>query len=245
MNSPPVICAISGRSLREKQVVPCSVLRPSLLQFIRKKHPQLRDEDFIARDLLPGIKAAYVEDALTEEIGEITHLERDVIESLREHEIVSASPAEKDDERSFGERLSDRIAELGGSWAFIIGFGLFLMLWVVVNTLLLATRPPDPYPFIFLNLILSCIAALQAPVIMMSQNRQAARDRQQAEQDYKINLKAELEIRYLHEKLDLLRERQWADLVQMQQRQIALLERLLKEARADLHDRETAPLSDS
>lgn len=231
MNSPPVICAISGRSLREKQVLPCSVLRPSLLQFIRKKHPQLRDEDFIARDLLPGIKAAYVEDALTEEIGEITHLERDVIESLREHEIVSASPAEKDDERSFGERLSDRIAELGGSWTFIIGFGLFLMLWVVVNTLLLVTRPPDPYPFIFLNLILSCIAALQAPVIMMSQNRQAARDRQQAEQDYKINLKAELEIRHLHEKMDHLLHHHSQRLLEIQHIQTDLLRQLVQKGR--------------
>jgi uncharacterized membrane protein len=233
MTSTPLICAISGRALREKQAVPCNVLRPSLLQFIRKKHPQLRDEDFIARDLLPGIKAEYVEDALTEEIGEITHLERDVIESLREHEIVSASPAETDDERTIGERLSDRIAELGGSWAFIIGFGLFLMLWVVVNTLVLATHPPDPYPFIFLNLILSCIAALQAPVIMMSQNRQAARDRQQAEQDYKINLKAELEIRHLHEKMDHLLHHHSQRLLEIQQIQTDLLRQLVQKNRAD------------
>jgi uncharacterized membrane protein len=213
--------------------VPCSALRPLLLQFIRKAHPLIKDEDWIEKVTLAELKAAYVEDALSEELGEITDLEREVIESLREHEIVSASPAEKDDERTIGERLSDRIAELGGSWAFIIGFGLFLLMWVVVNTLVLATRPPDPYPFIFLNLILSCIAALQAPVIMMSQNRQAARDRQQAEQDYKINLKAELEIRHLHEKMDHLLHHHSQRLLEIQHIQTDLLRQLVQKRRDD------------
>ena len=213
--------------------MPCSALRPLLLQFIRKAHPLIKDEDWIEKVTLAELKAAYVEDALSEELGEITDLEREVIESLREHEIVSASPAEKDDERTIGERLSDRIAELGGSWAFIIGFGLFLLMWVVVNTLVLATRPPDPYPFIFLNLILSCIAALQAPVIMMSQNRQAARDRQQAEQDYKINLKAELEIRHLHEKMDHLLHHHSQRLLEIQHIQTDLLRQLVQKGRDD------------
>lgn len=119
----------------------------------------------------------------------------------------------------------------GGSWAFFIGFGLFLLLWVLVNTVLWAVHPPDPYPFIFLNLILSCIAALQAPVIMMSQNRQAARDRQQAEQDYKINLKAELEIRHLHEKMDHLLHHHSQRLLEIQQIQTDLLRQLLNERR--------------
>ena len=130
-----------------------------------------------------------------------------------------------------GEQLSDRIAELGGSWAFIIGFGVFLLLWVLVNTLVWASHPPDPYPFIFLNLILSCIAALQAPVIMMSQNRQEIRDRQQAEQDYKINLKAELEIRHLHEKMDHLLHHHSQRLLEIQQIQTDLLRQLVTERR--------------
>jgi uncharacterized membrane protein len=233
MTTPQLICAISGRALREKQAVPCNVLRPSLLQFMRKKHPQLRDEDFIARDLLPGIKAEYVEDALSEEIGEITHLERDVIESLREHEIVSSSPSEQEDRRTRGERLADRLAEFGGSWGFILGFASFLLLWVLFNTLIWTLRPPDPYPFIFLNLILSCIAAIQAPVIMMSQNRQAARDRQQAEEDYKINLKAELEIRHLHEKMDHLLHHHSQRLLEIQQIQTDLLRQLVQKGRSD------------
>lgn len=232
-STPQIICAISGRVLRENQAVPCGMLRPSLLQFIRKQHPQLRDDDFIARDLLPGIKAAYVEDALSEEIGEITHLERDVIESLREHEIVSSSPSEQEDRRTRGERLADRLAELGGSWGFILGFASFLLLWVLFNTVLLAARPPDPYPFIFLNLILSCIAAIQAPVIMMSQNRQAARDRHQAEEDYKINLKAELEIRHLHEKMDHLLHHHSQRLLEIQQIQTDLLRQLVQKGRSD------------
>lgn len=239
MNAPSLLqCAISGKPIGPDGGVPCSALRPLLLQFIRKAHPLIKDEDWIEKVTLAELKAAYVEDALSEELGEITDLEREVIESLREHEIVSASPAETDDERTFGERLSDRIAELGGSWAFIIGFGVFLMLWVIVNTLVLATRPPDPYPFIFLNLILSCIAALQAPVIMMSQNRQAARDRQQAEQDYKINLKAELEIRHLHEKMDHLLHHHSQRLLEIQQIQTDLLRQLVQK-RASMRNDET------
>lgn len=233
MTAPHLVCAISGRALTEKQAVPCNVLRPSLLQFIRKKHPKIHDEDFIARDLLPGIKADYVEDALSEEIGEITHLERDVIDSLRENEIVSSSPADQEDRRTRGERLADRLAELGGSWGFILGFATFLLFWVLFNTVIWALRPPDPYPFIFLNLILSCIAAIQAPVIMMSQNRQAARDRQQAEEDYKINLKAELEIRHLHEKVDHLLHQHSQRLLEIQQIQTDLLRQLVQKGRDD------------
>jgi uncharacterized membrane protein len=131
--------------------------------------------------------------------------------------------------RTFGERLADHIAAFGGSWTFILLFFGFLVAWTGLNTLVLARsqRAFDPYPYIFLNLMLSMLAALQAPVIMMSQHRQTVRDRVAAETDYAVNLKAELEIRALHDKLDTLREAQWAELVRMQQEQIALLQRLL------------------
>lgn len=233
MNPSDRVCAISGRALREKQAVPCHVLSPSLLQFLRKKHPNIRDEDFLDRNLLPSIKADYVEDALSEEIGEITHLERDVIESLREHEIVSSSPVEQEDRRTTGERLADRLAEFGGSWGFILGFASFLLLWTVVNTVIWTVRPPDPYPFIFLNLVLSCLAAIQAPVILMSQNRQAARDRHRAEEDYKINLKAELEIRHLHEKIDHLLHHHSQRLLEIQHIQTDMLRQLVQKNRPD------------
>src|SRR5439155_4820453 len=127
---------------------------------------------------------------------------------------------------TFGERLSDRIAAFGGSWRFIILFGSVLLVWIVVNTVVLLSRAFDPYPFILMNLILSTIAALQAPVIMMSQNRSEARDRLRGENDYKINLKAELEIRHLHEKIDHLLRRQYNRLFEIQQIQIELLEEL-------------------
>ena len=133
--------------------------------------------------------------------------------------------------RNFGEQMSDRIATFGGSWTFILLFIGVLITWALLNTKLLGPRLPafDPYPFIFLNLLLSMVAALQAPVIMMSQNRAAQRDRIEAKNDYVVNLKAELEIRELHEKLDVLREAQWADLVQMQQEQLRLLQGLLSD----------------
>ncbi len=136
------------------------------------------------------------------------------------------------DQRTLGERLADRIAKFGGSWSFILSSLFVLGLWITINAVILPARGEafDPFPFILLNLVLSMVAALQAPLILMSQNRQAARDRIDAAHDYEVNLKAELEIRHLHEKLDTLRERQWSDLVAMQQRQIELLERLLREA---------------
>lgn len=128
---------------------------------------------------------------------------------------------------TFGDRIADEVARFGGSWTFILLFLAILVLWMGVNSLGLLLSAFDPYPFIFLNLLLSCLAALQAPIILMSQNRQAARDRLMAENDYECNQKSEVEVEQLHEKLDLLREHQWTELVRMQQRQIALLEQLL------------------
>ncbi len=131
---------------------------------------------------------------------------------------------------NLGERLADRVARLGGSWSFILVFLTILVGWIVLNTEILGPRSAfDPYPYIFLNLLLSMIAALQAPVIMMSQNRQSEKDRRRAMYDYQINLKAELEIRELHAKLDQLREREWSLHVALQQQQIEMLNRLLDE----------------
>ena len=166
------------------------------------------------------------------EIGELTSLDQEVIESLQEHELLTEN-IEKQFERklTFGEHLSDKIAEFGGSWKFIIIFGGVLVVWIIINGVLLATRAFDPYPFILLNLILSCLAALQAPVIMMSQNRAEARDRLRAENDYKVNLKAELEIRHLHEKIDHLLRKQYNRLFEIQQIQIELLEEISQRKR--------------
>lgn len=131
---------------------------------------------------------------------------------------------------TFGQRLADRIAVFGGSWTFILIFLALLLAWIGLNSFLLTRvgKPFDPYPYIFLNLVLSMLAALQAPVIMMSQNRHATKDRLVAEHDYEVNLKAELEILALHQKVDALRENQWMDLVAMQEKQIQLLTKLVE-----------------
>ncbi|MFD1703990.1 DUF1003 domain-containing protein [Methylopila henanensis] len=150
-----------------------------------------------------------------------------VLKSAAARRTVSRPPNEAFDQNmSFGERLADRVASFGGSWTFIMAFGAFLVVWVVANVGLLA-RPFDAYPFIFLNLMLSMIAAVQAPIIMMSQNRQAAKDRQDAALDYEVNLKAEIEIMALHEKLDRLRDDHLAAMLAQQQEQIRLLTELV------------------
>lgn len=157
--------------------------------------------------------------------------ERQVVERFVERAHVSRDTGRQFlDERTFGERVADRVAAFGGSWTFIGLFAFTLLSWVVLNSVVLARHDEafDPYPYILLNLFLSMLAALQAPIIMMSQNRQAAKDRLQAQHDYEVNLKAELEILSLHEKLDQLREAQWRDLVALQREQIRLLTQLLE-----------------
>jgi len=222
-------CAITGKTVTMETGMPCNALRPSLLKFIQKYHPNVSPDSWILRSELPALKASYVESALSEEVGEITDLEREVIESLKQNELISSRPADEQAKGSwsFGERLADRIATFGGSWTFILCFAAFLLLWILSNTLLLVARPPDPYPFILLNLILSCVAAMQAPVIMMSQNRQETRDRKRAEEDYQINLKAELEIRHLHEKVDHLLHHHSERLLEIQSIQTELLRQIV------------------
>jgi len=165
-----------------------------------------------------------VQSLLESEKREVTSLEEEVLTSLRKHELLATNvDAEFEKEWTFGERLADRIASFGGSWTFLIFFGAFITLWIGINAVLLVSRPVDPYPFILLNLVLSCLAAIQAPVIMMSQNRQEAKDRLRSQHDYQVNLKAELEIRHLNEKIDHLLSQQWERLVEIQQIQLELL----------------------
>jgi uncharacterized membrane protein len=221
------VCQICKKTKSPHGGMVAELIRPSLLEFIKKERPDLDSKGFICLDDLGEFRKEYVKEVLQEEIGELSALDQEVIESLHQHEILS-SDLEKQFEKklTFGERLSDRIAEFGGSWKFLITFGAVIFVWIGANVALLATRAFDPYPFILLNLILSCLAAVQAPVIMMSQNRAEARDRLRAENDYKVNLKAELEIRHLHEKIDHLRGRQYNRLFEIQQIQIELLEEL-------------------
>jgi uncharacterized membrane protein len=158
------------------------------------------------------------------EKGEITVLDQEVLESLRQQDILSRNPEEElQSSLTVGQCLADRVANVGGSWKFITWFTVVFVVWILSNSVFLVTRPFDPYPFIFLNLVLSCLAAIQAPVIMMSQNRQEARDRLHAMRDYQVNLKAELEIRHLHQKVDHLLSHQWERLVEIQEIQMELI----------------------
>jgi uncharacterized membrane protein len=169
---------------------------------------------------------------LEKEVGELSSLEKEVLDSIQENELVSTNVEEEIAEQlSLGERMADKIATFGGSWTFILSFFLFILLWMLVNVYLLASRSFDPFPFILLNLILSCLAAIQAPIIMMSQNRKETKDRQRSEYDYKVNLKAELEIRLLHEKIDHLIVHQNQRLLEIQQIQVDLMEDILNRSK--------------
>lgn len=220
-------CQVCQQQKRPSDGTIGELIRPSLAEFIQKQVRQWDPHGFICFDDLGSFRKNYVKEVLQEEIGELSALDNEVIHSLQEREILSENISGQFEKKlTFGERLSDKIASFGGSWRFIILFGAVLFLWLIVNGIVLATRAFDPYPFILMNLILSCLAAIQAPIIMMSQNRSEARDRLRAENDYKINLKAELEIRHLHEKLDHLLRRQYNRLFEIQQIQIELLEEL-------------------
>jgi len=156
------------------------------------------------------------------------HLEKEIREKIRRGERVSKNINVVHGERlTLGDRMSDRLADTAGSWPFIGFFFLFLVFWIGINSVQFLFKPFDHYPYILLNLMLSCLAAIQAPVIMMSQNRQEAKDRLRSEHDYEVNLKAELEIQSLHEKLDQLRDKQWQELLIIQQQQIDLLQQQL------------------
>ena len=199
-------------------------MRPAVLRLIEKEHPQWQPGGFICTADLNRYRMSYVRQVLETEVGEISALENEVLESLKENEVLSSNIyADFDAKLTRGEKLADGLATFGGSWKFIILFGLVLVAWIGVNSLVLLSRPFDPYPFILLNLVLSCLAALQAPVIIMSQNRMEARDRLRAEHDYKVNLKAELEIRHLHEKFDHLLKQQWTRLLEIQEIQLELM----------------------
>jgi len=203
------------------------MVQDSISALIHRDHPEWSSDSFICRPDLARYRTEYVKSLLESERGEISSLETEVLESLRQHELLSMNvDVESEKVWTFGERLADKMADFAGSWTFLICFGLFMAGWIIMNSLVLYFRPVDPFPFILLNLALSALAAVQAPIIMMSQNRQESRDRLRSQHDYQINLKAELEIRHLNEKLDHLLSHQWDRLVEIQQVQIQLLEEL-------------------
>ncbi|MEQ1903580.1 MAG: DUF1003 domain-containing protein [Pirellulaceae bacterium] len=222
-------CAVCGQKFPLRELVQGSAVHDRVGELIAKENPRWTSDSLICRIDLNRYRGAYVQELLSSEKGEITVLESEVLDSLRKHEILAANiDSEFQQKWSLGERMADKIASFGGSWYFLLAFAALMVVWIVVNSFLLISRAFDPFPFILLNLILSCLAAVQAPVIMMSQNRQEAKDRLRSQHDYQINLKAELEIRHLHEKVDHLLSHQWQRLVEIQQIQIELLSELAK-----------------
>ena len=223
----PQACPVCGQSRHRSELVPLEAVRNADVDEILKDHPDLPAEASICLPCLNRYRTEHLRHILEDEKGELSALEEDVVRSLQEQESISENVAAQFDRRlTIGEHLSDHLAEFGGSWTFIILFACVMLGWIVINTVLLFRRPFDPYPFILLNLVLSCLAAIQAPIIMMSQNRQEAKDRLRSEYDYRVNLKAELEIRLLHAKLDQLLTHQWQRLLEIQELQIELMENL-------------------
>jgi uncharacterized membrane protein len=218
-------CAICGEDARDPLTL--GMIRPAIAQAMLAEHPELTPDSTICHKHLVDYRTRYVEDLLARERGELSDLERQVLESLAREETISQNVDETyDDKRTVGERAADVVADFGGSWNFIGLFAVVLVVWMAFNIWAAAQAVFDPYPFILLNLVLSCLAAIQAPIIMMSQKRQEAKDRLRSENDYRVNLKAELEIRHLHEKIDHLITRQWERLAEIQQIQLEIMQDL-------------------
>jgi uncharacterized membrane protein len=217
------LCQLCGKST-PSSLRRAAIIRPALAQYIERCEGKWDSHGWICIDDLQKYQNLYVRSILEEEKGELTTLELEVLEGLKEHEILARNPDEViGDPLTFGQRMADKIAAFGGSWGFILSFCFVLIAWMVLNSFILVTRAFDPFPYILLNLILSALASVQAPVIMMSQNRQEARDRLHAQHDYQVNLKAELEIRQLHQKVDHLLTHQWERLVEIQEIQMELI----------------------
>lgn len=223
--------AISGIEFPEKDKILCKNIRVPILTLIKEDHPNLDTQEAIATEELNVYREKYISKFLQTEVGELTELHKDVIKSISQDDtsfVKKIEEEEKDDTRNIGQVIADKVASFGGSWTFIISFFIFILVWISSNVFILLNKGFDPYPFILLNLILSCLAALQAPVIMMSQNRQEEKDRERAKKDYLINLKSELEIRLLDDKLDHLIMHQQQELIEIQKVQIEMMNDILE-----------------
>lgn len=223
--SEQMACAVCGKPFAAQDLLHWHDVRPGISALISAEHPAWAQGAAICKPDLARYRRLYVEHMLADERGEIGVLEHQVLDSIEAGQTVSRPPVDLSP-ATFGQRMADRVASFGGSWTFILTFLAVLFCWITVNAVGLLTAPFDPFPFILLNLVLSCVAALQAPVIMMSQGRKEEKDRARAESDYRVNLKAELEIRQLHEKIDHQLAKQWDRLAELQQIQIEILEEM-------------------
>ena len=228
-----VLCALSGRMISRRNAIPLESVRPTLVDRMMRDHPGLSPDALISRDEVGRYRSLYVEEILTAERGELSELDKQVADSLHNHETISEDVEEDyEEERTLGERMSDHLAAFGSSWWFLISFAVFMVIWMSINLALGEKAAFDVYPFILLNLMLSTIAAIQAPIIMMSQKRTEQKDRLRSRNDYQVNLKAELEIRHLHEKFDYLLTKQWQRLAEIQQIQLEIMQELVPRRKA-------------
>jgi len=230
MNQEP--CAVCGRLFPSEELISGHGIRHELEALIVRDVPSWTDRSRLCRADLDRYRSRYVSGLIEEESGRLTSLKSEVARSIVDNELIVQS-SEKDARGpvKVGALIADKVAAFGGSWRFIIMFFVVLLAWIAVNSVSLLSAPFDPYPYILMNLILSCLAAIQAPIIMMSQNRQEEKDRARSENDYKVNLKAEIEIRTLHEKVDHLLLDQWAKMMKIQELQIEMLEEIRTKVR--------------
>lgn len=222
-----VRCQVSGRDVPLDAALPADLVRDSLIPTLREMCPTWSSEGYVSLEELNKARLKHVEGFVRSDNDDEARARQEVLHSIEEKQILSRDIYEDlERQQSLGDRAADKIAEFGGSWKFIGLFAALLVGWMTINSLILAKGAFDPYPYILLNLVLSCLAAIQAPVIMMSQNRQEERDRLRAENDYKVNLKAELEIRHLNEKVDRMLNDQWKHLLEIQQMQMDMIEEM-------------------
>jgi uncharacterized membrane protein len=224
-----IISSISKSKIKIGEAVKGKDLREGIFDMIKAEYPGFGNDDYISLDELNKYRRIYLTSLIIKEKGELAIIDGDVMYAIKNNSILSENIQDEIEATlTTGQKLADKIAVFGGSWTFIITFFSFILAWISINIWILATRPFDAFPFILLNLILSCLAAIQAPIIMMSQNRQEQKDRQRGEHDYKINLKAELEIKLLSEKIDHLLVHQNKILLEIQEVQTDYLEDLMK-----------------
>jgi uncharacterized membrane protein len=224
-----VPCQICGEHKRKNDLVPAELIQASIAEVIVKEHPAWSPKGYICHADLNRFRMDYIRDVLEKEKDEYSSLEETVRHGGKEEDHLPKNiNVEFERELTFGEHLSDKIAGFAGSWTFIAVFAGIIFLWVTLNTYILLSRPFDPYPYILLNLVLSILTAVQAPVIIMSQNRQEIRDRLHAERDYQVSIHTELEIHRLHKKIDHLLMSQGHRLMEIQNIQVELMEELAK-----------------
>ena len=214
---------ISKKEFPIEERVSGKMVRQPIMAIIQKDFPDFTQDKFLTLAELNEFREKHIENFMAQQMGDLSDLEQKVLVAIKDSSTLSDKIDGDGQKVTFDQKIADKVAAFGGSWTFIISFSMFLLFWISVNIFWLANKGFDPYPFILLNLILSCIAAMQAPVIMMSQNRQEEKDRERAKNDYMVNLKSELEIRMLHEKIDHLILSQQQEVLEVHKAQIDIM----------------------